>query len=74
MKACAYFLMCLLVLYCTNTAFATIYKWKPATGTSAKNKANWRTSCGTAGTVFPSLADTLEYNGSCSVSHRLSTS
>jgi hypothetical protein len=55
-----------LISFCTSAIAGNIYKWKPALGTSGKNKANWRTNCNVAGTVFPTSSDTLVFDSTCS--------
>src|SRR4030095_5720798 len=64
-------LLCALI-FSFSSLHATILYWKPTSGTSAKNKSNWRTSnCGNPPTSPPSSFtsnDTLIFNGSCSTS------
>lgn len=57
---------CLLVLFFSRAFAGQNYTWNPATGSSAKQVVNLRTACGTPGTVFPTSADTLVFDGSCS--------
>ncbi len=63
----SYLLVSICLFLVCSEVFATEYTWKPASGTSGKNKANWRTTCGTAGSTFPSSGDTLVFNASCSI-------
>lgn len=57
---------CVLVLFFSRAFAGQNYTWNPAAGSSAKLVANLRTACGTPGTVFPTSADTLVFDGSCS--------
>ena len=67
MKAISSFLACIAILTCfTITSVAAVYKFNPASGTSAKNKVNWRSSCATPGSTFPGVSDTIQFDGSCS--------
>jgi parallel beta-helix repeat protein len=56
-----------LISFCPSSIAGNIYKWKPASGTSGKNKANWRTNCNVPGTVFPTSSDTIVFDSTCSI-------